>query len=745
VGGEIERRPGASTLTSTSSVPAAPAGPGKQTLVGAQPAAPAPARPSPIAAPPASPPTEREAAERTAVHDKLLGLDEIYKVYREYRTLSMLPESDVLRDQLAQQLPRFGFATIEEFAAYVERFERSFAAGALRIALDLLGRYAATLAQEAQRYRDPLVVKGLYQRLSGFRANQQLFRKNAPIWNDYAARANHEEKQRGLPGSGGMAVEGPTIVQMIAGANARAAKASAEGSIQLLAKDYPIFTEDGLPPAHRIDKNQLAQVDEDQLMPLLLGHVATRSQAIADARAQLEADHALIYRLDRLMPRFYAELEIQPGSIHDQIVQDRIHADAMTKAVTGIVLALVAIALTVVSLGAATPAGVAAAASVGAASVNAYMAYDESRQYTAQHALGHAGLTDDPSVAWLALAIVGAGLDAAAAAKAVRALAPAARALDAGGELARFTSTVDALARSRQLDDQIATAANRAAAARRGFTAAKGELTAALSKAYAFPGPFTDPDVYRALVKMAAAKLREGSHSLSVFLAELKQARLAAHLAELSPEELVKAKQAWADAQRLVSSATKPAEITSEGGRVIGRYQHGSQLEILSKDADLHGGNTIRLDPEATTTITGTLDKTNTVARRGERMPGITVMGENAGGINLLRSRKWTEIQLKYKSILESGDKTTYWRKVTDEFWDTVNRPWLDEAIARNDKFRFVSNPAKETDVFVTMGKDEQLVLDRGEQIRSIFGREVDYLQAKGYTFGADGIAARTR
>jgi hypothetical protein len=272
------------------------------------------------------------------------------------------------------------------------------------------------------------------------------------------------------------------------------------------------------------------------------------------------------------MPTFYAEMDIQPGSIHDQIIQDKLHDDAIAKLVGGVAVAIVAVALTVVSLGAATPALVAASASIGAAGLSTYMAYDEYKQYSAEHAVADAGLADDPAVAWLVLAIAGAGVDMAAATRAVRALAPAARTLHAGGELADFTKAVEALQRSRQLDDKIAAAADKAAAARRAYGAAKGELSAALGKAYSLPGPFTDPDVYRALVKMAAAKIKEGSHSLAGFIAELRQARLAAKLGELSPEELAKAKEAWAQAEVREAIQGLPED---QAERILYRIQRG--------------------------------------------------------------------------------------------------------------------------------------------------------------------------
>jgi hypothetical protein len=104
----------------------------------------------------------------------------------------------------------------------------------------------------------------------------------------------------------------------------------------------------------------------------------------------------------------------------------------------------------------------------------------------------------------------------------------------------------------------------------------------------------------------------------------------------------------------------------------------------------------IRLDPDTTTTVTGTLRDVETVAVRGQKLPGLTAMGDNPGGINILRSPKWSLLQEKYKALLEAGDTTGYWKAVTNEFWDTVNKPWLDDAIARGDSFRFVSDPSDE-------------------------------------------------
>ena len=516
----------------------------------------------------------RTAADdaRTEVQNKLLGLEAVYALYQQYLVAAgMAAVSPVgaagmaiakklgakvetaadLRAKLEAQLPRYGFPSIAAFAEYIAKFEQAFEDGAVRITLDILEKYAGKLYKEQQRYADPAVVKDLHGKLGGFRTEYADFADNAKIWNDYAAQHNSDAKQEGLPGNGGIHAKPPTPAQAKAKAKAEAARASAEATIKGLSTQYPIFAEDDLPVEKRLNKERLAQASESELAGVLHAHIADRQAVVVAARGQLEGKHELVYKMDKLMPAFYAGMDIQPGSIHDQIIRDKMHRDAIAKLVVGILAAIAAVALTVVSLGAATPVIVAAGASIGAAGLSTYMAYDEYKQYTAEHAIADAGFADDPSVIWLVLAIVGAGVDMAAAAKAVRALAPAAKALEAGGEVSDFAKAVEALQKTKQLDEKIAAAADKAAAARKAYAAAKGDLAAALGKVYSLPGPFTDPEVYKALIKMAVAKVREGGHSLASFIAEIKQARLAQKLAELAPEELAKAKQAWETAERL--------------------------------------------------------------------------------------------------------------------------------------------------------------------------------------------------
>ncbi|KAB1231992.1 hypothetical protein [Chryseobacterium viscerum] len=172
--------------------------------------------------------------------------------------------------------------------------------------------------------------------------------------------------------------------------------------------------------------------------------------------------------------------------------------------------------------------------------------------------------------------------------------------------------------------------------------------------------------------------------------------------------------------------------MNQQTGKEFGEFLFGKYLKLTGSKTQVFGGNTIVLVENKTTTVTGILDDVNSIARRGEALKGVTKMGENKGGINILRSPKWSEILEKYKN-LEAIDKNTYYKKVTDEFWETANRPWLDESIKRGDPIRFVTDPNSEIGKYVRLGKNKFAIDKTGNKIPTIFSREVEYLKKNGY------------
>ena len=64
--------------------------------------------------------------------------------------------------------------------------------------------------------------------------------------------------------------------------------------------------------------------------------------------------------------------------------------------------------------------------------------------------------------------------------------------------------------------------------------------------------------------------------------------------------------------------------------------------------------------------------------------------------------------------------------KTPDQFWNEVNKPFLDQAIQRGDNITLVTKP---TDSVLNR------TLSDGTVVRSGFGREYDYLLQHGYTY----------
>lgn len=538
----------------------------------------------------------KETDEHNKTMTKLSGLKEVYKQFRLWQTLEEIApgaSSDV-KTELEASLKSHGFTGgIPEFDAYVKKFLAGFETESARIVSDLLTKYAGRMYREGERYQDQNEVSALHAKLGGVRTNYAIVEdKNKIMSEEYHKQDAARERSR-LPGNGGTTPQ-PTPRFKQAEKEAIAARDAAKAEVQGLEHDHPIFqNDDALPPDKRIDKVALATASETSLQGVLLGYIARRGEAINEAREEIGGKHELIYRMDKLMPQFYAQQGIQADSIHDLIIRDKMKEDRIKKIVVGIVLAIVAIALTIVSLGTATPALVAAGAAAGAFGISAYQAYEEYKEYTENQKLADVGFVDDPTVIWLVVAVVGAAADMGAAFKAIKGLGSAAKALNAGAEISQFNKAVRALEEAGEIDAKIARAAERAAAARKGFADASGELGKILgSRAYAFPGPFTDPDVYKQLVKMASAKFKEIGNNGLIWLEELKQARVAAHLGEMAPEELAKAKQAWEDGIKAVDEAAK--ELAPAADKIADIKK--SLTPMLPNANDVSGPTLVMLD-----------------------------------------------------------------------------------------------------------------------------------------------------
>lgn len=115
-------------------------------------------------------------------------------------------------------------------------------------------------------------------------------------------------------------------------------------------------------------------------------------------------------------------------------------------------------------------------------------------------------------------------------------------------------------------------------------------------------------------------------------------------------------------------------------GKVVAKFTRGKEFEIIEKKAikEVFGGSKIALKPDATVAITGVVKNVNAIKYLSKNSDNIWKTGINIGGMDILSSPKWFKIQEKYLHIL-SDNPSLYWKKVRDEFWETVNKPWVDD------------------------------------------------------------------
>ena len=91
---------------------------------------------------------------------------------------------------------------------------------------------------------------------------------------------------------------------------------------------------------------------------------------------------------------------------------------------------------------------------------------------------------------------------------------------------------------------------------------------AAATHTTAAPRPLFDPEVYKAVVKLARQALKTPTPDVEKFTEDLRLARLKAGLKDLEPEELVKVKEAWEEAKALEERRNQLLKQIPDGNRL---------------------------------------------------------------------------------------------------------------------------------------------------------------------------------
>ncbi|HYR06273.1 MAG TPA: hypothetical protein VEQ60_00800, partial [Longimicrobium sp.] len=269
-------------------------------------------------------------------------------------------------------------------------------------------------------------------------------------------------------------------------------------------------------------------------------YIDARREDIGDTRENLASNPRMIYRLDTLLQASYQAQNIQRDSIFDLIVRDRARDVAVSHAILGVALAVLAIAAGLLTAGGGTVAVVAAGVGLG---LGAWSVLDEYREYERQSAAHGAGLlSEDPTLAWVVVAVIGAGFDLAAVAGAVRAMRPAVQAFNASGDVAALERSLAELA---EISDALRANVVRAARAEqqyrqavRGLLATGGRLNVVL-----IPGA----EQFAQLLVVAYYAAKRGVIYFGDYLLELRAQGLIARIEDLTPDQMGQLRRAFTE------------------------------------------------------------------------------------------------------------------------------------------------------------------------------------------------------
>lgn len=357
--------------------------------------------------------TEREdrgeaGEEREDAKTELFGADELYSAYHSYIGL---------RDAAAMA-PRASYVLNQKVAQAYSHLK------------SVMTKHGFEKVSELEAWFDPRVqaFEAAFEKEALFVAREML---------DRYLHVLYVERERILV---------PTNLDIFYGQLKAAGK-----DLEPLAEAYPLLLDEDL-------RDDLAGVfTKSRALSTILLHAEQRRADIDDTRNSLQEEPELIYGFDVLRAHAMIAQGVDEGSIYHQIVLRKKNDIEDSALLTSILLAVIAIAAGLLTGGGGAVAVLGAATAAG---IGAYEALQEFRRYEVAEAAHGAGLlSDDPSFAWVVVAAVGAGLDLAAVAKAVRVLGPAIHGADgfaATGDLATLTSRYDDIVETTKLTDLAA-------------------------------------------------------------------------------------------------------------------------------------------------------------------------------------------------------------------------------------------------------------------------------------------------
>lgn len=356
---------------------------------------------------------------RAELVQRLYGAKDTKDLYYRYKHLGELgsgPGSEAYTDlderldaeraQLAADLKVAGFDSIEDYAHILDAYEEAFLAETVTIALDVILKFEHQVWLAEQQYAtdagvDALLAQvratsapALAQRAQGMRTEARLLSLGANEFSDNGAAELADE--------------------------AGQLDEQADNQVKALKGD-PLIADKNFPRAELISGDRAAA------KAAISRYLAERRGDIARTRADLAQEPKMLYKLPALIKLSLDQQEVPLDSVQREVIDDRQSAYTRDEMLFSIALGLLGFALTVVSGGVG---GLAAAALLtGTGLISTYQAVTEVAEYERVAGFSGVGLADNPSLTWVVVSIVGAGLDVGGAVAAIHAAEPVEKAL----------------------------------------------------------------------------------------------------------------------------------------------------------------------------------------------------------------------------------------------------------------------------------------------------------------------------
>ncbi len=383
--------------------------------------------------------THEEADEATSA---LLGMDAIYEMYRAWghgllmgdppgwiAQWEALPAEELPTDvegsmnllylRMRQSLAAHNYKNLRAFEDAITRFLVSFRATAVLKAGELLDRYEHVLIRERERYT------------AGSAATAALSTDLQPARDTFTAAEKY--KADALSANSGWSPEAINA-SYAAGPEYQRQIEVGRDQVRGLADTNPLLGYANAP----ID-SLARSADAGAASAALTNYITSSLGKVTETRNRINGDAEVIYKLDVLVAHTKPALGIDKDSIWDKIISDH-QAPTLADMERDLMLGVLAIGLSILSMGSAT-------AAILAVGVSSYLALETYEDYALRNdAYGAQLLAEEPSLIWVVLAIVGVVADLGMVARIIRPLRPALTAFNETGDLAALEArlaTVD--------------------------------------------------------------------------------------------------------------------------------------------------------------------------------------------------------------------------------------------------------------------------------------------------------------